>query len=159
MHILVHSKVVRVIFDEQVVPPRAIGVEYQIDPEHQPALSLSKPTLQSIRATKLVVISTGALGSPQILERSGIGNSRLLESLKIKVISHLPGVGENYQDHHLVLSSYRSNLPPTETLDELFSARKSFAAAIQEKDPRLGWNGIGNDKAYDCWDTLFWRLT
>ncbi|KIX98635.1 uncharacterized protein Z520_05936 [Fonsecaea multimorphosa CBS 102226] len=142
LHILVHSKVVRVIFDEQAVPPRAIGVEYQTDPEHQPALSLSKPTLQFIRAAKLVVVSAGALGSPQILERSGIGNSQLLEGLKIKVISDLRGVGENYQDHHLVLSSYTSNLPPTETLDELFSSRKSFATAIQEKDPRMGWNGI-----------------
>ena len=143
LHILVNSKVIRVIFDEQQSPPCATGVEYLTNPEHIPAVSLPKPAVRSVRAVKLVVVSAGALGSPQILERSGIGNLRLLEKLKIKTISDLPGVGENYQDHHLTLHPYKSNLDPGQTLDGLFSSRKDFSVAVKERDPLVGWNGIG----------------
>ena len=48
----------------------------------------------------MVVLSSGTLGSPQILERSGVGNGDLLRQLGIKVVSNLPGVGEEYQDHY-----------------------------------------------------------
>jgi alcohol oxidase len=52
-------------------------------------------------ARKLVVVSAGALGTPQILERSGVGHPVILNKLGIPVVSDLPGVGENYQDHQL----------------------------------------------------------
>ena len=48
----------------------------------------------------MVVLSSGTLGTPQILERSGVGNGDLLRQLGIKVVSNLPGVGEEYQDHY-----------------------------------------------------------
>ncbi len=48
-------------------------------------------------ASKLVVISAGTLGSPAVLERSGIGAADLLERLGIPIVLDLPGVGENYQ--------------------------------------------------------------
>lgn len=48
-------------------------------------------------------------GSPciprQILERSGVGNAELLNKLNIPVVSDVPGVGEEYQDHYTTLSS------------------------------------------------------
>ena len=46
-----------------------------------------------------VLLSAGAIGSVQILERSGIGSAAILSSLGIPVIADLPGVGENLQDH------------------------------------------------------------
>ena len=46
-----------------------------------------------MRARKCVVLSSGTLGTPQILERSGVGNAKLLKELDIKVVSDLPGVG------------------------------------------------------------------
>jgi choline dehydrogenase-like flavoprotein len=46
-----------------------------------------------------VVLSAGAIGSPAILERSGIGDSERLKAAGIPVKSHRPGVGENLQDH------------------------------------------------------------
>lgn len=141
LHILVHSKVVRVIFDEST-PPRAIGVEYMPNEEHQPSLPLSKPVHHTVKASKLVVVTAGALGTPQVLERSGVGNPDLLKKLNIPVVSDVPGVGENYQDHHLVLYPYKSSLDPGETLDCILSGRKDFAKAAAEKDPMLGWNGI-----------------
>ena len=142
LHILVESKVVRVLFDESS-PPRAIGIEYKPTPEHQPQLNLSKPVHKTVEATKLVVVSSGCLGTPQVLERSGVGNPEVLKKLDIPVIADVPGVGENYQDHHLLLYPYRSSLDENETLDGILSGRKDFVKALGEKDPMLGWNGIG----------------
>lgn len=51
---------------------------------------------RNARATKLVVLSAGAFGSPGILERSGIGAKGILEHNGIEQIVDLPGVGENY---------------------------------------------------------------
>ena len=48
------------------------------------------------RASRLVVISSGAFGSPAILERSGIGAKSVLEKNDVKQRVDLPGVGENY---------------------------------------------------------------
>ncbi|RDL38488.1 FAD protein [Venustampulla echinocandica] len=141
LHILVESKVVRVLFDESS-PPRATGIEYIANPEHQPQTALSKPDPKTITAKKLVVVTAGALGTPQILERSGVGNPEILRKLDIPVVADVPGVGENYQDHHLLLYPYKTNLEEGETLDTILSGRKDFVKALEAKDPFLGWNGI-----------------
>ncbi len=52
-----------------------------------------------VRAEKEVILSAGAIGSPQILQLSGIGPAGLLKSHGIDVVHDLPGVGENLQDH------------------------------------------------------------
>ncbi|CAG9243809.1 GMC family oxidoreductase [Paraburkholderia caribensis] len=46
-----------------------------------------------------VILSAGAVNSPQLLELSGIGDGSRLQKLGIEVVHHLPGVGENLQDH------------------------------------------------------------
>jgi choline dehydrogenase len=56
-----------------------------------------------------VILSTGAIGSVQILERSGIGSAAHLNGLGIPVIADLPGVGENLQDHLQLRMIYRVN--------------------------------------------------
>jgi alcohol oxidase len=104
---------------------------------------LSKPVHQIVKANKLVVVSTGALGTPQVLERSGVGNPEILNKLSVPVVSTVPGVGENYQDHQLLLYPYKSSLDSEETLDCILSGRKDFVKAAGEKDPMLGWNAIG----------------
>jgi alcohol oxidase len=82
-----------------------------------------------VKARKCVVISSGTLGTPQILERSGVGNSKLLQKLDIKVVSDLPGVGEEYQDHYTTLSIYRvSN--ETFTLDDFLRGDKEVQKEI-----------------------------
>lgn len=45
------------------------------------------------------ILSAGAVHTPQILQRSGIGPAELLERAGIDVINDLPGVGYNFQDH------------------------------------------------------------
>jgi choline dehydrogenase-like flavoprotein len=89
LHILVESKVIRVLFDESS-PPRAIGIEYKPNPEHQLETALSKPIHKIVKATKLVIVSAGALGTPQVLERSGVGSPSILKSLDIPVIANVP---------------------------------------------------------------------
>ncbi len=62
-----------------------------------------------------VVLSSGAIGSPQILELSGIGDGERLRKLGIPVVKDLPGVGENLQDHLQIRSVFQVNVP---TLNE-----------------------------------------
>ncbi|QEN88675.1 choline dehydrogenase [Labrys sp. KNU-23] len=52
-----------------------------------------------IQAKREVILSAGAVGSPQILQLSGVGPAGLLQSQGIEVVHDLPGVGENLQDH------------------------------------------------------------
>ena len=49
-----------------------------------------------VNASRLVVVSAGAFGSPAILERSGIGSEEVLKKNGITQIVDLPGVGEHY---------------------------------------------------------------
>lgn len=51
------------------------------------------------RARQAVVLAAGAVGTPQILQLSGIGPGPLLQEMGIPVVHELPGVGENLQDH------------------------------------------------------------
>jgi choline dehydrogenase len=53
----------------------------------------------TVRATREVVLSAGAIGSPQILQLSGVGPAPLLQRLGLSVVADLPGVGANLQDH------------------------------------------------------------
>ncbi len=54
-----------------------------------------------------VVLSAGAIGSPALLERSGIGDGARLQSLGIATVADLPGVGENLQDHLQIRPVYK----------------------------------------------------
>ena len=58
-----------------------------------------------------VILSAGAIGSPQILQLSGIGPGDLLRSLDIPVRQELSGVGENLQDHLQIRMIYEVNVP------------------------------------------------
>ncbi|CAD0097278.1 unnamed protein product [Aureobasidium mustum] len=139
LHLLLNSKVNRVTFDEN---NRANGIEYVPTPSSQPVGGVNSTGPFQVTARRMVVVSAGALGTPSILERSGVGSKEVLEKLNIPVLSDLPDVGEHYQDHHLVLYPYKTSLKPSESLDGLLSGRKDFGEAIQNQDPMLGWNGI-----------------
>ncbi|MCO5162498.1 MAG: GMC family oxidoreductase N-terminal domain-containing protein [Mesorhizobium sp.] len=68
---------------------------------------------RTIRARREIVLAAGAVGSPAILERSGIGNGRRLRALGIEVTADLPGVGENLQDHLQIRPVFKVEDVPT----------------------------------------------
>ena len=79
---------------------RAVGVE------------VSKRSGKSEKIyAKEIILSGGAINSPQLLQLSGIGNAAELEALGIPVVHDLPGVGENLQDHLEVYVQFSCKLP------------------------------------------------
>ena len=74
----------RLIFEGR----KAVGVEYS-----------AAGRLHRVRAGREVIVSGGAINSPQILMLSGVGPAEALRSLDIPVVHDLPGVGQNLQDH------------------------------------------------------------
>ncbi len=73
---------------------RATGVRYQMERGANIA--------HTVRAARAVILCAGTMGSPHILELSGIGNGERLQSLGINVVRNIPGVGENFRDHFAV---------------------------------------------------------
>ena len=142
LHVLVEKQVVKVLLDDD---KRAVGVEYQSNPKYlanPEFLATAYTALRTVRASKMVVISAGANATPGILERSGVGDPQVLEKAGISVVEDLPGVGSDYQDHHLSLWAYRSNLTPRETINGFQDGRFNIDDAIKNTDELLGTNAM-----------------
>ena len=95
-------------------------------------------TLRRILARREVVLSAGAIASPQLLQLSGIGDGALLQEHGITVVHHLPGVGENLQDHLQLRPIYR--VSGVRTLNEeyrslLKKGHMAFEYALFRKGP------------------------
>lgn len=90
---------------------RTVGVEY-----------LHEGKLHQVRANREVILCAGAFDSPKLLMLSGIGDAEKLRSLDIPVVVDLPGVGQNLQDHPLVLLGYQATqaleIAPTSNIAE-----------------------------------------
>ena len=67
--------------------------------------------IQTVKAAKEIVLSGGAINSPQILMLSGIGEGAQLTDNGIEVVKDLPGVGKNLQDHLQARLVYKCNEP------------------------------------------------
>ncbi|HET7032279.1 MAG TPA: GMC family oxidoreductase N-terminal domain-containing protein [Casimicrobiaceae bacterium] len=61
------------------------------------------------RARREVLVASGAIRSPQLLELSGIGDAALLRERGIEVVAHLPSVGRNLQDHLMPRITFECN--------------------------------------------------
>jgi len=94
LHVLTRALASRILFEGQ----RAVGVEFVRNGERQ-----------VVRAGE-VILSGGAINSPQLLELSGIGQGDRLRELGIAVIADSPKVGENLQDHFA--SMVRARMKP-----------------------------------------------
>ena len=92
---------------------RAIGVEY-----------VQKKEKQQARATREVILSGGAVNTPQVLMLSGIGDAAILRRFGIDVVANLKGVGQNLQDHLDCSIQYECTQPIT-----LYSQSNPLAAA------------------------------
>jgi choline dehydrogenase len=96
--VLTNAQTTRVTFDGT----RAGGIEYVHD---------GKP--QQLRATREVILSGGAINSPQLLLLSGIGPAGELARLGITPVADLPGVGRNLQDHLVIGAMHACTQPVT----------------------------------------------
>ncbi|MDB5943617.1 MAG: hypothetical protein JWQ13_3183 [Ramlibacter sp.] len=84
-----NAHVMRLVVDQQADGSRrCTGVEVWTGDEQV-----------TVQADREVLLCAGSIGSPQILQLSGIGPAPLLQSLGIAVVQDLPGVGANLQDH------------------------------------------------------------
>ena len=92
---------------------------------------------QNIRARREVILSAGAINSPQILQLSGIGEANQLTSLGIEPVFNSPEVGENLQDHFTCASKYKCTQPITVN-DEAGSLFRNVASALRWLKDRGG---------------------
>ncbi len=113
--IITHAQAEGLIFDT-TNSKKVVGIRYD-----------RKGSSQEVRLKDggEVILSAGAIGSPQILELSGIGNGDVLQKAGVDVRHELPGVGENLQDHLQIRLVYEVNV---QTLND----------AINRFIPRMG---------------------
>ena len=121
------AHVTRILLDGS----RAVGLRYRRKGEDF-----------EIRVNREVILSAGAIQSPQLLQLSGIGPGELLGSFGIPVIKDLAGVGENLQDHLQLRVIYKCTKAIT-TNDDLASLWRSARIGLQWLIRRTGPLAIG----------------
>lgn len=95
--VLTHALVTRLTLDAK----QATGVELLYDGK-----------THRIRAGLEMVLSLGAIHTPKVLMQSGIGGQATLQQLGIPVLQHLPGAGQNFQDHFGIGCVWEYQKPP-----------------------------------------------
>ncbi|MGQ7960654.1 choline dehydrogenase [Pseudomonas sp. SP16.1] len=98
LRIVTHALTDRILFDGK----RASGVAYLHGDGNEPVI---------VHARREVLLCSGAIASPQILQRSGVGPAALLRELDIPLVHELPGVGQNLQDHLEMYLQYACKEP------------------------------------------------
>lgn len=96
--VMTHAQAERLLFDGR----RATGVQFRRD---------NAPF--SVQARQEVILSSGAIGTPQILQLSGIGPGDLLQANGIEVVQERAAVGGNLQDHLQIRCAYKITGAPT----------------------------------------------
>jgi choline dehydrogenase len=91
LQLITHALVHRVVFDGN----RALAVEFS-----------RSGAIERADAVREVILSAGAIGSPHILQLSGVGDPEHLGQIGVPVVHALPGVGRNMQDHYTARVSY-----------------------------------------------------
>jgi choline dehydrogenase len=94
--VITHALTKRVILEGK----KAVGIEFE-----------NNGTTQQVKANREVILSAGSIGSPHILQMSGIGPVNVLKEAGIEVLHELPGVGENLHDHLESVIQYETKLP------------------------------------------------
>lgn len=115
---------------------RAVGVEFASGPNKD---------RHTVRARREVILSAGAIATPQILQLSGVGERKLLRKYDIDVVKNLPGVGHHLQDHlSIPLMHHVENGVRLQNKDDK-SYTDSAIAYLTLKDLYEGDQGKAND--------------
>ncbi len=96
--VITHALVHKVLLENKV----AVGIRYE-----------RKGRVQEVKADKEVILAAGSVGSPHILQLSGIGSKTVLAEAGIELQHELPGVGENLQDHLEFYFQFKCKQPIT----------------------------------------------
>lgn len=134
LHVLVESQVSRVVVENG----RATGVVFRPNPQFH---SEDSKTERTVRARKQVVVSCGTLGTPLVLERSGIGIPDVLSKAGVTLVAENQGVGVGFQDHQMMAYPFKTNLPHASTINGLVFGTTDPKDWIRDSDPLLGSNG------------------
>lgn len=89
LFVLTGNQATKIVFDNSSTP-RAIAVRFAAS---------QNATSYTVNANKEVILSAGVIGSPQLLQLSGVGDSSVLDPVGIKQVANVPGVGFHMQDH------------------------------------------------------------
>jgi len=107
---------------------RAVGVE----------VSYGSVTAERVNCYREVILSAGAIQSPQILMLSGIGDPVELKKVGIDVLTSLPGVGKNLQDHFWSGVSMETNAPSANSILKPWNKTKAILQYLLLKSGPLG---------------------
>lgn len=94
LRIITRAHVNKLLFDGK----RVTGVEYEVKGQKFIANCAAE-----------TILSAGAIGSPHILQCSGVGNAELINNLGAELVHHLPAVGQNLQDHLQIRLVFKTN--------------------------------------------------
>lgn len=128
--IITHAQTDRVLFTGKT----ATGVTW-----------LRKGARQQASARREVLLCAGAIASPQILQRSGVGPEEWLRELDIDVVHALPGVGQNLQDHLEIYMQFRCKEPIS-----LYPALKWWNQPAIGAEWLLKGSGIGASNQFEA---------
>ncbi|TFY59193.1 hypothetical protein EVG20_g7881 [Dentipellis fragilis] len=115
LKVLLGAQATKVLFKNTTSSLTAIGVQFTVG-----------STQYVVNAMKEVILSTGTIQTPQLLELSGIGNSTLLRSMNVSTLVDLPAVGENLQEHLFVGAQWQ--LKPGHLTFDILRNNLTFAA-------------------------------
>ena len=123
-----NTHALKLLFDHQVGEHQRHGAWSQASQRAVGLQVLQDHQIHELKAAKEVVLSAGAIGSPQLLQVSGVGPADLLSAHQIPVRVELPGVGENLQDHLQIRTVYKvSGAPTVNTLYKNWITRAGMA--------------------------------
>ncbi|MCV7192781.1 GMC family oxidoreductase [Mycolicibacterium brumae] len=102
-----HTQALRLLIDDRVADDRRRGAWTSATHRAIGVRLLKDGQIVDARAGREVILSAGAIGSPQLMQVSGLGPAELLTRHQVPVTVDLPGVGENLQDHLQLRTVYR----------------------------------------------------
>lgn len=133
LHVLCNAHVTKI----QLQSGRAVGVEFDHSRQHH-----------SVKASREILLSAGAISSPHLLQLSGIGCRDVLKKAGIECQVDVPGVGRNLQEHTAMITCYELK-PGLDSGDALMHPENLQRAMQQYTEDRAGpFASIGSLQAF-----------
>ncbi|KAF9457988.1 aryl-alcohol oxidase precursor [Collybia nuda] len=141
LHVLINAQVTKLVKTGIVSGlPSFRGVQFA---------SQKGGTTTTVYGNKEVILSAGSIGTPTILQLSGIGPKAALKTVGITAIVDNPSVGQNLSDHALLVNTY--NVKGSDSFDNLFRDSNTFSTSLSQWTSSLSGpftDGIANHLAF-----------